>query len=67
MARILYVVMHVMLRKSMSVYRELAFMVVNVVSLVSSIVRFSALLSAQSGAVSTHHSPSSSMFLRHNG
>nr|GLL26973.1 hypothetical protein A4A49_21077 [Ipomoea trifida] len=60
-------VMHVMLRKSMNVYQDLAHVLLDLGSILISVFRFSSTVMRRSNAsVSTrHHSPMSSGFTRH--
>ncbi|OIT37657.1 hypothetical protein A4A49_21077 [Nicotiana attenuata] len=60
------VVMHVMLRKSMSIYEELAYVLGDLVWILNSMVRFSGMfVHRRSSSVSArHYSPMSSMRVR---
>lgn len=57
----------VMLRKSIVVYRELAFMAMNVFSVITSLARFGGLFYGRGDAFSGRRSHRSSMFLRYDG
>ncbi|KAK4342644.1 hypothetical protein RND71_038460 [Anisodus tanguticus] len=60
------IVMHVMLRKSMSIYDELAYVLGDIFWILNSVVRFSGMfVSRRSNSISSrHYSPMSSMLVR---
>lgn len=63
------ILMNVVLRKSMSIYREFAFIVVDAFSVICSVVRFSGLFVVRSDAHRRRRPsmPGSSMFLLYDG
>lgn len=63
------ILMHVVLRKSMSIYREFSFIVVDCFSVISSVVRFSGFFVVRSDAHRRRRPsmPGSSMFLLYDG
>ncbi|CAN4106181.1 unnamed protein product [Withania somnifera] len=61
------IVMHVMLRKSMSIYEELAYVLGDILWILNSIARFSGMFivrRSSSPLSSRHYSPMSSMLVR---
>ncbi|KAJ4841469.1 hypothetical protein Tsubulata_015690 [Turnera subulata] len=55
----------VMLRKSVTVFQGLAYLLTDVISLMVSTIRYSRLRTRQSAAVFSRYSPASSVVVRH--